>query len=83
MMPVNTSVNYVLAALHALVRERSSVPKVAEKIGMNYYALRDNLLGNTEIRLKTYYAILDALDVSETTVRERALLLEKEHQAGQ
>jgi len=62
--PVNPPFDIVLAELHTLVKKKSSVPKVAEAIGMNYYSLRDNLLGKTDIRLSTVYAVLEAIGVS-------------------
>lgn len=74
------SLDNLVAELHAAVKAESSVPKVAEAIGMNYYSLRDNLLGNTDIRLKTVYAILDVLGLSMDELTRRALLREERSQ---
>lgn len=63
-MYVVNDADKTVAALHLLVKTRSSVPKVADAIGMNYYSLRDNLLGKSEIRLKTFYDVLSAIGVS-------------------
>lgn len=71
------SLDNLVAELHAAVKAESSVPKVAEAIGMNYYSLRDNLLGNTDIRLKTVYAVLDAIGLSMEELTRRALLREE------
>jgi len=76
-MFVNVSLRALVEQLHAEVKLRSSVPKVAAAIGMNYYSLRDNLLGNSDIRLSTMLAVLDALGmtledlVAGARVRER------------
>jgi DNA-binding phage protein len=64
----------LVAELHAAVKAESSVPKVADAIGMNYYSLRDNLLGKTDIRLKTVYAILDAIGLTMEELTLRAQL---------
>lgn len=71
------SLENLVAELHAAVKAQSSVPKVAEAIGMNYYSLRDNLLGNTDIRLKTVYAVLEAIGLSMDELTQRALLREE------
>lgn len=67
----------LVAELHAAVKAESSVPKVAEMIGMNYYSLRDNLLGKTDIKLKTVHAVLAAVGLSMDELTQRALLREE------
>lgn len=67
----------LVAELHAAVKAESSVPKVAEAIGMNYSSLRDNLLGKTDIRLKTVYAVLAEIGLSMEELTRRALLREE------
>lgn len=62
----------MVAALHMLVKQNSTVPKVADAIGMNYYSLRDNLTGKSEIKLKTFYAVLAAIGVSMEELRSVA-----------
>jgi DNA-binding phage protein len=71
------SLENLVAELHAAVKAESSVPKVAEAIGMNYYSLRDNLMGKSDIRLKTVYAILDVIGLSMEELTQRALLREE------
>lgn len=74
----NLSADAVIRELHAEVKRQSSVPKVAEKIGMNYYSLRDNLLGNTDMRLSTVYAVLDALGMSMEELMQLARLRQEQ-----
>lgn len=69
---MNETAAALIAELRALVRDRSSIPKVAETIGMNHYALRDNLNGKTEMKLSTFYNVLDAIGVSEAELKRRA-----------
>lgn len=66
----------LLAELHAAVKTESSVPKVADAIGMNYYSLRDNLIGKSEIRLKTFYDVLRAINLTSEELTQRARLRE-------
>lgn len=63
------TVEELVAELHRQVKALSSVPKVAEKIGMNYYSLRDNLNGTSDIRLRTFYAVLDAIGLTEDQLK--------------
>ena len=71
------SYDNLVAELHAAVKAESSIPKVAEEIGMNYYSLRDNLIGKSDIRLKTVYAVLEAIGLSMEELTRRALLREE------
>ena len=66
-MGMNTDL--LIATLHEYVKAKSSVPKVANAIGRDYYSLRDNLKGTTEMKLKDFYAILDFLDINESDLR--------------
>lgn len=61
---MNPSDAEIVAELHAEVKRRSSVPKVASAINMNYYSLRDNLMGKSDIRLATMYLVLDAIGMT-------------------
>ncbi|WP_396668128.1 hypothetical protein [Microbacterium sp. R86528] len=72
----NVSPEALVEELHAAVKRQSSVPKVAAQIGMNYHSLRDNLLGNTQMRLITVDRMLDALEMSWEELLERARLSE-------
>lgn len=71
------SYDNLVAELHAAVKAESSIPKVAEAIDMNYYSLRDNLIGKSDIRLKTVYAVLEAIGLSMEELTRRALLREE------
>lgn len=74
------SLENLVAELHAAIKAESSVPKVAEAIGMSYSSLRDNLYGKTDIRLKTVYAVLAEIDMSMEELTRRALLREERSQ---
>lgn len=74
----NPSAQAIVAELHAEVKRRSTVPKVAAMIGMNYYSLRDNLRGESEMRLSTVYAVLDALGMSWEDLMQRVRLTQEQ-----
>lgn len=45
---------------------------------MNYYSLRDNLNGKSDIRLSTVYAILEALGMSFEELMQRVRLTQEQ-----
>lgn len=73
---MDPSFETVVSELHKLVKHKSSVPKVAEAIGMNYYSLRDNLTGKSDIRLSTVYKVLEVIDVSWAELMNHARVTE-------
>lgn len=76
MYAVEPSYETVVSELHKLVKGKSSVPKVAEAIDMNYYSLRDNLIGKSEIKLNTVHKVLAAIGVSWDELIEHARVTE-------
>lgn len=47
--------------LHAEIKRRSSVPKVAKAVGIDYSALRANLRHETSMKLSTLFAACQAI----------------------
>lgn len=50
--------------LHAEIKRRSSVPKVAKAVGIDYSALRANLRHETSMKLSTLFAACQAIGMT-------------------